>query len=165
VGGGGGGSIGFWPNSFDIIFIPQFFRTYHPPPCVQLCLENYYGSEIRIYIFFFFSFEVARHICDDSYGLVFGFNTFLALLFQSILTLIVADDAGLALDPRTQVRTSRFKKLVCLSVRLSVHLSVCPSVFPCICTSVRLSVYLSVYSSVCLSNLTWCLDSKLSHSS
>ena len=48
------------------------------------------------------SFEVARLISDDSYGLVFGFNTFVALLFQSILTLVVADDAGLALPPRTQ---------------------------------------------------------------
>jgi hypothetical protein len=27
---------------------------------------------------------VARHICDDSYGLVFGFNTFVALFFQVI---------------------------------------------------------------------------------
>lgn len=53
----------------------------------------------------FGSFEVARLISDDSYGLVFGFNTFVALFFQSILTLIVADDLGLALPPRAQVWT------------------------------------------------------------
>ena len=49
------------------------------------------------------SYEIARHINDDSYGLVFGINTFVALAFQSILTFVVCDDAGgLALPPRTQ---------------------------------------------------------------
>ncbi|XP_023340838.1 thiamine transporter 1 [Eurytemora carolleeae] len=48
------------------------------------------------------SFEIASHITQESYGLVFGFNTFLALLFQTILTATVADSAGLALDIRTQ---------------------------------------------------------------
>ena len=49
------------------------------------------------------SFEVARSIGESSYGLVFGFNTFLALLFQTALTVAVADDAvGLALPPRQQ---------------------------------------------------------------
>ena len=49
------------------------------------------------------SFEVARSIRDSSYGLVFGFNTFLALLFQTTLTIAVADEAiGLALPPRQQ---------------------------------------------------------------
>ena len=50
-----------------------------------------------------YSYEVASKINPDSYGLVFGVNTFMALFFQTILTLIVADDAGLALPPRTQV--------------------------------------------------------------
>ena len=46
---------------------------------------------------------MARSIGDSSYGLVFGFNTFLALLFQTALTLAVADDAlGTALPPRQQ---------------------------------------------------------------
>ena len=49
------------------------------------------------------SSEVAKELKQESYGLVFGVNTFLALLFQTILTLIVADQAGLALDPKTQV--------------------------------------------------------------
>ena len=61
------------------------------------------------------SFEVARHIGDDSYGLVFGFNTFMALFFQSILTFIVADDAGLALPPRTQVKSFAVKEVASIS--------------------------------------------------
>ena len=48
------------------------------------------------------SFEIASRISETSYGLVFGFNTFLALAFQTILTTIVADSAGLALPPSTQ---------------------------------------------------------------
>ena len=49
---------------------------------------------------------MARSIGDSSYGLVFGFNTFLALLFQTALTVAVADDnaLGLALPPRQQGR-------------------------------------------------------------
>ncbi|XP_035738625.1 thiamine transporter 2-like [Vespa mandarinia] len=35
------------------------------------------------------SFEVAKNISEDSYGLIFGTNIFLALLFQSLLTLVV----------------------------------------------------------------------------
>merc|ERR1711915_446700 len=50
------------------------------------------------------SFEIARKITRTSYGLVFGFNTFLALGFQTILTSVVADSVGLALPPRDQFR-------------------------------------------------------------
>ena len=48
------------------------------------------------------SFEVARRISKTSYGLVFGFNTFVALGLQTILTTIVASSAGLALPPPAQ---------------------------------------------------------------
>ena len=48
------------------------------------------------------SFEIASSISQDSYGLVFGFNTFLALAFQTILTTVVVDKVGLALEPRDQ---------------------------------------------------------------
>jgi len=46
------------------------------------------------------SFEIARQINSDSCGLVFGINTFLALAFQTILTLIVVE--MLALKPEKQ---------------------------------------------------------------
>ncbi len=53
---------------------------------------------------------------QESYGLVFGINTFLALFFQTILTLIVADSAGLALEPPEQVLleniSGKFKNLI-----------------------------------------------------
>ena len=62
------------------------------------------------------SFEIASSIKQDSYGIVFGFNTFLALGFQvfvyfslfsnvpqTILTTIVADRVGFQLEPRDQV--------------------------------------------------------------
>jgi hypothetical protein len=57
--------------------------------------------------FFFFSSEVAKGLKRESYGFIFGFNTFLALLFQSILTLCVTDGVGLALDPQTQASIKR----------------------------------------------------------
>ncbi|XP_046445559.1 thiamine transporter 1-like isoform X2 [Daphnia pulex] len=50
------------------------------------------------------SSEVAKGLKRESYGFIFGFNTFLALLFQSILTLCVTDGVGLALDPQTQFK-------------------------------------------------------------
>ncbi|KAF6203517.1 hypothetical protein GE061_001848 [Apolygus lucorum] len=44
--------------------------------------------------------EVAKTINPDSYGLIFGFTTFIALLMQTLLTIIVIED--LNLDPKTQ---------------------------------------------------------------
>jgi solute carrier family 19 (thiamine transporter), member 2/3 len=51
----------------------------------------------------FHSSEVAKGLKQEAYGLVFGINTFMALAFQTILTLIVADNVGLALEPQDQV--------------------------------------------------------------
>lgn len=50
----------------------------------------------------FYSAEVAQGISDDSYGLIFGINRFLALSFQSLLTFAVADEKGFALGERDQ---------------------------------------------------------------
>ncbi|CAK9833814.1 Thiamine transporter 2 [Anthophora retusa] len=47
------------------------------------------------------SFEVAKCISDDSYGLIFGVNTFFALLLQSVLTAITVN-GNLKLDLRSQ---------------------------------------------------------------
>jgi len=49
-----------------------------------------------------YSFEVAKCIPEDSYGLIFGVNIFLALLMQSLLTVIVVNT--MILDIRQQVR-------------------------------------------------------------
>lgn len=38
------------------------------------------------------------------YALVFGVNTFMALVLQTLLTVVVVDSAGLGLDVFTQVR-------------------------------------------------------------
>ncbi|KAG0728020.1 Thiamine transporter 2 [Chionoecetes opilio] len=46
------------------------------------------------------SFQVAKHLRQDSYGLVFGINMFASLLLQSLLTIIVVQ--VLQLRPHTQ---------------------------------------------------------------
>lgn len=48
------------------------------------------------------SSEISQRIQDDSYGLVFGLNTFFALVFQSIMTLVVVTNVGFGLTPRHQ---------------------------------------------------------------
>lgn len=46
--------------------------------------------------------EVATSLSRDSHGLVFGFNTFIALALQTVLTIIVTAKGGLQLSTRTQ---------------------------------------------------------------
>ncbi|KAJ3652560.1 hypothetical protein Zmor_018514 [Zophobas morio] len=49
------------------------------------------------------SAEIAKRIDEDSYGLIFGINMFVSLVFNSILTAVVATEGiGFALDPRGQ---------------------------------------------------------------
>lgn len=49
------------------------------------------------------SAEIAKNIKEDSYGLVFGLNTLVALVIQTFLTLcLVTGDLGVALGPRDQ---------------------------------------------------------------
>lgn len=52
---------------------------------------------------FTFSSEVARYLNKDSYALIFGINTFVALILQTILTVAVAGEGGLAFPIRHQV--------------------------------------------------------------
>ena len=49
-------------------------------------------------------YQIAASLNMQRYALVFGVNTFGALLLQSLLTLVVVDSAGLGLDVFTQVR-------------------------------------------------------------
>lgn len=46
--------------------------------------------------------EVAKHLNDDSYGLIFGITTFIALSLQSVLTYTVVSKQGLRLSARPQ---------------------------------------------------------------
>lgn len=49
------------------------------------------------------TFEVSKHIPEDTHGLVFGINTFAAVALQTVLTIVVVDgDIGLGLKPRSQ---------------------------------------------------------------
>lgn len=50
------------------------------------------------------STQLAYAITHDSYALIFGINTFIALVLQSFLTLAVSDEHGLDLGIRTQFR-------------------------------------------------------------
>lgn len=47
------------------------------------------------------AFKIAENILDDSHGLVFGFNTFIALLLQTCLTLAIVSN-GFMLSPSGQ---------------------------------------------------------------
>lgn len=49
------------------------------------------------------SSEIAKNIMEDSYGLIFGMNTLIALVLQSVLTaVVVTNNVGFALAPRNQ---------------------------------------------------------------
>ena len=44
----------------------------------------------------------------ESYGLVFGVNSFIALVFRTILTLVMSDKRGLGLPVRAQVNKCHY---------------------------------------------------------
>ncbi|KFQ34924.1 Thiamine transporter 2, partial [Merops nubicus] len=48
------------------------------------------------------TFQIAVTLSVERYALVFGFNNFMALLIQTILTAVVVDSRGLGLDIATQ---------------------------------------------------------------
>ncbi|XP_049540757.1 folate transporter 1-like [Anopheles darlingi] len=47
---------------------------------------------------------VAKYLEEDSFGLIFGINTFVAIGMQSLLTLATISERGLMLDPREQFK-------------------------------------------------------------
>lgn len=66
-----------------------------------------YGIHIVFYTVYFFvvtkaSAIVAENILEDSFGLIFGINTLVALAAQSIFTVIVITESGYSLQPRGQ---------------------------------------------------------------
>ncbi|NXX97527.1 S19A3 protein, partial [Centropus bengalensis] len=48
------------------------------------------------------TFRIAVNLSMERYALTFGFNNFVALLIQTILTVVVVDAKGLGLDISTQ---------------------------------------------------------------
>lgn len=50
----------------------------------------------------FFSATVAKRLNEDSFALIFGINTLFALIFQTILTMVVVSETGLGLATREQ---------------------------------------------------------------
>ncbi|XP_027528824.1 thiamine transporter 2-like, partial [Neopelma chrysocephalum] len=49
------------------------------------------------------TFQIAINLSMERYALMFGFNNFIALVIQTILTVVVVDSRGLGLDVVTQV--------------------------------------------------------------
>ncbi|NXY65779.1 S19A3 protein, partial [Callaeas wilsoni] len=48
------------------------------------------------------TFQIAVNLSMERYALMFGFNNFVALVIQTILTIVVVDSRGLGLDISTQ---------------------------------------------------------------
>lgn len=69
-----------------------------------LCYACYIGfGAIYHFMITTASAEVAKYIVEDSYGLIFGFNTFIALSLQTIMMLtLTSGSIGYALSPRNQ---------------------------------------------------------------
>ena len=63
-----------------------------------------------------FSVQLAHAVDHDSYALIFGFNTFIALLLMTGLTFVVADEHGLDLDIRKQVLNSLDNHMLCILI-------------------------------------------------
>lgn len=72
---------------------------------VYLCLHTYFGKSK---ILFLCSGEVAKNISQDSYGLIFGMNTFVALFSQTVLTKVVTNPT-LGLKIRSQASKKKAK--------------------------------------------------------
>lgn len=45
---------------------------------------------------------MAKNLAEDSFALIFGINTLLALVIQTVLTIVVVSESGLELSPRKQ---------------------------------------------------------------
>uniref|UniRef100_A0A1A9ZR32 Thiamine transporter 2 n=1 Tax=Glossina pallidipes TaxID=7398 RepID=A0A1A9ZR32_GLOPL len=80
--------------------------------------------------------KIATQLCDDSFGLIFGINTFLALAVQSLLTILVATDTlgillWVFLDTKTSLSvlssaSERVKLLTSISTSFSKSTSSLP---------------------------------------
>ncbi|XP_055587458.1 thiamine transporter 1-like [Uranotaenia lowii] len=73
------------------------------------------------------SAEIAKNISDDSFALIFGINTLLGLVLQTLLTLAIVDSGGwLALDVRGQFTVYSYSFMVMgVTFGLFLMLEVC----------------------------------------
>ncbi|XP_029029996.1 thiamine transporter 1 [Betta splendens] len=70
---------------------------------IWLCYSSYIlFRAIYMLLITVATYQIAANLDVQRYALVFGVNTFVALLPQSLLTLVVVDSAGLGLDVFTQ---------------------------------------------------------------
>lgn len=58
---------------------------------------------LKTYLMFDDRFQIAVNLSVERYALVFGINTFIALVIQTIVTVIVVDQRGLNLPISIQV--------------------------------------------------------------
>lgn len=62
-------------------------------------------DRLKHFVFTTFNFirsaSVAKQLQDDSFAFIFGINTLVALIFQTILTVVLVSEQGLELDQRT----------------------------------------------------------------
>lgn len=104
----------FSPLKAKLLFLNLPSHTHH----TNLCFHSPVAAAVLLtetYPVFFLTFvfllsqptryQIAASLSMQRYALVFGVNTFVALLLESLLTVVVVDSAGLGLDIVTQVRT------------------------------------------------------------
>lgn len=72
----------------------------------QLIWVAYVNYVLFCTVFFFIitvaGAVVAENLVEDSFGLIFGINTLVGLILQTILTVAVVERVGFALEPRDQ---------------------------------------------------------------
>lgn len=54
----------------------------------------FYSYFMKLILSICFSAELAGSLLEDSFGLIFGINTLVALVLQSLLTLVVVSESG-----------------------------------------------------------------------
>ena len=84
----------------------------YTPMCISIwicvvCIVFVYINSL--FVLLFCSFQVALNVGEAMYALIFGWNTFVALVLQSIMTLLVTDERGLDLSSRNQVSSRCFR--------------------------------------------------------
>ncbi len=93
-------------------------------------------------------YQVAANLSMKRYALVFGVNTFIALLLQTLLTVIVVDSAGLGLDIFLQVKYNIYS-VSCASLMKAANI-VCNFV----CSFLQFLIYASYFAVIAVIFLT-----------